>query len=234
MKVSGIVLSLLIAGCGSTNVDLIKAQNNAGNKPNIESENRQTKPMIKIQQGTVGKVGEFSVGVSNLNDSSAKFSIWNRALPQVERNDYLITMTARTGEVVPIGKDFYRIGKITENAVDQSQETVEIESEPVKIGGGSFSSDVLALPVAGILELHDTSVELISTKTEGGKTVAEVETYSNNYPKETLAQQGEIKKTVFAAGDEITIGNKKHKVAAVRLAKENVRGILEIAILPTN
>lgn len=222
-EVSGFVLIVLIVVCGGCHsADSIKAQNNAANN---QAASKQSKPMTKIQQGTVGEVGNFSVGVSNLDGSAASLAVWNRKLPQAERNDYLITMTARTGEIVPIGNGFYRVGAIGGN-------TVEIETEPVKIGGVSFTADTLALPIAGILELHGTSVELTKVSAENGKTFAEIETYDNDYPKQDLAQKGEIVKAKFAAGDFITIGNQKHKIVAVHPAKENARAVVEISIAP--
>lgn len=231
-NIFGLFLSFLMLGCGGIEFNSANAQNN-GNKTAVKTGNNQSKSMIKIQQGTVGKVGKFSVGVSNIGNSSARLAIWNNELPQDERNDYLITTAVQTGETIPVGDGLYRVGKIAENASVRPAGTVEIENEQVKAEGVSLNPNSLYLPIEGTLELHAMSIELVSIKTEGEKTVAEIEIYSNDYPKESLVKENKIKKLQVSSGDEIEIGNKKHKVTTIYPAKDSIRGMVGISINPS-
>ena len=193
--------------------------------------------MIVIEQGMVGTVGKFSVGVKNIaaadgdKTATVDLSVWSDALPKEKRNDYNVKFTAGTGTVVPVGNRLYRIGRISGRNGARAG-SVEIESEAV--GGLKLDDTALAVPVGGNLELHGTVVEIISVAAENGKTSASVETYSNDYPKEELAKKDAVTKIKRAAGDEITIGDRKHKIVGVHAAKDGVPGIVEISIAPVD
>jgi hypothetical protein len=232
----GIMIALSVLAASGCNASPTVSNNSAGVNATANQNKNQ---MTTIQQGTVGRIDAFSVGVKNiaLSDDEknliASLAIWNSSLPQAKRNDYTIKFTVRSDEIIPIGDKLYKVGKIVGGS-GAARGTVEIESEPTNIPGAKFDANALTIPVGGNLELHGSTVEVVSVETEKGKTVAQIEVYSNDYPKEELVKKGKVSKKTAAAGDEILIGDKKHKVTAVHAGGEGVKGILEISISPVN
>lgn len=224
------VFALMLPACagGKSQTDIAR---NISSGENVFNQNKQ-KAMITIQQGTVGKVGKFSVGVRNMTSDSVDLAIWNSDLPQAKRNDYNTTFTTESGEIIPIGNKFYRIGKIDKNMTGASG-TVEIEKE-VDVSEMKTGENNLAIPVRGILELHGFSIEVASVENADGKAVATVEIYSNDYPKADLMEKGKISVVKISKDEELTIGDKKHKISGVYSSKDKTRGVLEIAVSPTN
>jgi len=214
-------LPLLFLACESGQSPAsVNAQSNKGNS-NQTKEQKPDSVMI-IRQGTVGKIGKFSIGVRNTDSTSARIAIWDSALPQAKRNDYNVSFTVKSGDSIPVGNNFYRVAKII-------SEEIQIESEPVKTDGLSLQADSLAIPDGGVLELYGYAVEVTSIEAAGGKTSAKVEIYSNDYPKKDLEEKNEIPRLTVASGDEISIGEKKHKIIAVHAGKGNSRGVMEVS-----
>lgn len=188
--------------------------------------------MITIEQGTVGRIGNFSIGVRAVTSDSVDLAVWNSNFEQIKRNDYNTTFTTQSGELIPIGNKFYRIGKIEKNLLG-ARGTVEIEKE-VDIPEIKIGENNLAIPVKGILELHGFSIEVSSIETIDGKPTANVEIYSNDYPKTDLVEKGKVSVVKVSKDEELVIGDKKHKVSGIYPSKEKIRGIVEISVSPTN
>lgn len=213
---------------------MLLASASCKSQPDIAQSNlnqNEQKPMITIEQGTVGRIGNFSIGVRNLTSYSVDLAVWNSNFEQVKRNDYNTTFTTESGEMIPIGNKFYRIGKIEKNPLG-ARGTVEIEKE-VDIPGIKIGENKLAIPVKGILELHGFSIEVSSIENIDGKPTANVEIYSNDYPKNDLVEKGKITVVKISKDEELFIGDKKHKVSGVYPSKEKIRGVLEISVSPT-
>ena len=212
-------LPLLFLACGS-------AQQFASVNPQTNKENTNQTRKIKpdsamiIRQGTVGTVGKFSVGVRNIVDaSSARIAIWNSALPQAERNDYNVSLMIKSGDSFLIGNNFYRAIKIT-------ADEIQLESEPDEL---RLQENALAVPAGAILELHGHAVEVVSVDAANGTTSAKIEIYSNDFPKKDLEEKKQIRTLIISPGDEITIGEKRHRAIAVHAGRETSRGVLEIS-----
>ena len=189
--------------------------------------------MITIEQGTVGRIGNFSIGVRAVTSSSVDLAVWNSNFEQIKRNDFNTTFTTESGEAIPIGNKFYRIGKIDKKMLG-ARGTVEIETEPADVPEIKIGENNPAIPVKGILELHGFSIEVSSIENIDGKPTANVEIYSNDYPKTDLIEKGKISVVKISKDDELLIGDKKHKVSGVYPSKEKIRGVLEISISPAN
>ena len=217
-----VFLPLFFWACGSGQSPAsINAQTNKGNT-NQTKEAKPDSAMI-IRQGTVGTIGKFSVGVRTIDSSSARIAVWNSALTQVKRNDYNVSFAVKSGDTIPVGNNFYRVAKI-------ASEEIQIETEPVKTDKITLQEDSLTIPDGGILELNGFAVEVISIEAAGGKNSAKVEIYSNDYPKKDLEKKNEVRKLTVSPGDEINVGEKKHKIISVHAGKGSSRGILEVSL----
>lgn len=181
---------------------------------------------MNIQKGTVGKIGNYSIGLRSISSSVANIAVWNAALAQTKRNDYLISFTFKKGDVIPIGNGFYKVSDITSDAV-------QIETEPVKMGNVALHDGDSVIPEKGTLELNGFVVEVNSIDQIDGKPAANIEIYSNDVPKTELSAD-KINKLSAAPESKIKIGDKEYKIIAVYPKQENAPGILEISNSPSN
>lgn len=180
-----------------------------------------------IQQGTVGQIEDFSVGVKNIFDddagnATAHLAVWNPSRPQTMRNDYNVTLKVKTGDEFIVGDSFYRAAEISDTAV-------ELEDAGARI---DLSGDTVTVPAGAVLELHGQSIEIVSIAPAEGKTAAQIEIYSNDYPKRELEQKNAIENITAHAGDEIAIGGRTHAIGAIYSDAAARRGVLEISALP--
>lgn len=179
--------------------------------------------VMNIKQGTVGKIGDFSIGVKSADSSMARVAVWNTILPQAERNDYGISFEFKSGELIPIGDNFHRVTEVSSGEIG-------IETEPDKSAGVNLQKNALSVPDGGVLELHNFAVEVVAIEAANGKDSAKIDIYSNDYPKQDLEKKNEIRQSTVSVGDEISVGDKKHKVLAIYAAQANRRGVVEIAL----
>lgn len=220
-------VSLLLWACGSQPATTPNgnAQNNRGLNADSTQQEQKSDSVMKIKKGAVGKIGDYSIGVRGVDASTASVAVINSTAPSERRNDYNIGFTVKSGDSIPIGKNFYRISKV---AADE----IEIETEPDKNAGDALQSDALAIPDGGVLELHGFAVEVVSIGDANGKSAAAVEIYSDDSPKQDLEKNKKVDRLTVSPGDQITVGDKKHRVVAVRAAKGNARAVLEVSAAP--
>lgn len=214
---------LLFWACGGGQSPPANAQSSRQNVN--QTKELKSDSVMNIRQGAVGKIGNYSVGVRSVDASTASVAVSNSALTPEKRNDYNIGFTVRNGDSIPIGNNFYRVSNI-------AGEEIQIENEPDKTAGIALQENALAVPDGGVLELHGFAVEVVSIESANGKTSAKIEIYSNDSPKQDLEKKNEIRKSTVSAGDEIGIGDRKHKVIAVHARKGNARGVVEISASP--
>lgn len=190
---------------------------------NINQQNNSAKSgsIMNIKQGTVGKIGDFSVGVKSADSSTARVAVRNTILPQNDRNDFGISFAFKSGELIPIGDNFHRVTKVSSGEIG-------IETEPDK-SAAALQKNALSVPDGGVLELHGFTVEVVSIEAANGRDSAKIDVYSNDFPKQDLEKKNEIRQLVVAVGDEISIGDKTHKILAIYAAQANRRGVVEIA-----
>lgn len=192
---------------------------------NINQQDNKAKSgsVMNIKQGTVGKIGDFSIGVKSADSSTARVAVWNTILPQADRNDYGISFAFKSGELIPIGDNFHRV-------TDVSSGEIGIEIEPDKSAGVNLQKNALSVPDGGVLEMHGFAVEVVSIEAANGKDSAKIEIYPDDYPKQDLEKKNEIRQSTVSVGDEISVGDRKHKILAVYAAQGNRRGVVEIAL----
>lgn len=201
----------------------------------IEATNSST---LTIQQGAVGELGRYRVGVSGAhNVAEATLSVWPQDAPQLSRNDYNAKMIVKKGDVVPIGGALYRVADVindsslkkggastTAPAPGSSRLKVLIETQPAVLANVEVQPDSFVITGGGSGELHGREIEVAEITTHQGKPTARLEMWSNNDEKSAAASHKGVVSQEIAAGDLLNLGNQRHRVKSI-IAPDAARGV---------
>lgn len=209
-----VLLPLVLLACAGEQVP--PSTNAQGGRANISVANSSTPASVMIiKQGTVGKASRYSVGVKTIDGSSARIAVWDVDRPQGNRNDYDVSFIINTGDTVPIGDKFYKV--------------VKVSGDEIQIDGGheaiSLQEKGLVIPEGGVLELHGYAVEVVSITQNS----ANFEVYSNDAPKKDLEERNGVRRSTVSAGEDLSIGDAKHKITAIQASAGERRGFVELS-----
>lgn len=191
---------------------------------------------LTIQQGAVGELGRYRVGVSGArNATEATLSVWPQDAPQLQRNDYNAKMIVKKGDVVPIGGALYRVadvindssltgGASTPAAPGSSRLKVLIETQPAALANIEVQPDSFVITSGGTGELHGREIEVTDITLHQGKPTARLEMWSNNDEKAAAASHKGVVSQEIAAGDMLNLGNQRHRVKSI-VAPDAARGV---------
>jgi hypothetical protein len=183
-----------------------------------------TETQVRIEQGTVGQLGQCRVGLKAVAGERATVSI---VTPQSAENKCFVSLDVRQGDVVPVCGGFHRVVAV-EAGISLVLQPGPLDSAPpldlITLTPGAIAR--LVLP-SGPAMAPFASVELLAVVTSGeGRPVARFATWAGDGDK-----VGSV--TIeLGVGDHLQVEGRRCPLLAIGAASDGLPAFVALSIAP--